>query len=65
MPRVIVSDRDHKSNYWRGLAELASVALNMSTADHRQTDTNAFNFDSRIHTNVSCRLGCSSQSVGI
>ena len=40
MPFKIVSDRDpkFKSNFWTTLAQLLKVKLNISTADHPQTD---------------------------
>lgn len=40
VPSVIVSDRDPKftSNYWKCLAELNLIELNMSTSSHPQTD---------------------------
>ena len=40
VPALIISDRDlrFKSNVWKGLMELLSVKLNLSTADHPQTD---------------------------
>ncbi len=40
VPRMIVSDRDPKftSAYWKDLTDLMGIRLNMSTADHRQTD---------------------------
>ena len=39
-PRTIISDRDPKftSRFWRSMTELKNVRLNMSTADHAQTD---------------------------
>ncbi|CDF35428.1 unnamed protein product [Chondrus crispus] len=40
VPLCIISDRDPKFNskYWKSLAELTNVSLNMSTRDHPQTD---------------------------
>ena len=40
VPVTITSDRDPKftSNVWRCLAQMSNVKLNMSTADHQQTD---------------------------
>lgn len=40
IPAIIISDKDHKfrSNYWRGLTEILSIKLNLSTTDHPQTD---------------------------
>ena len=39
-PTRIISDRDpkFKSNFWRSLNELKNVKLNLSTADHPETD---------------------------
>ena len=39
-PKRIISDRDPKftSRYWRSLAELRNVHLNLSTTDHPETD---------------------------
>ena len=40
VPALIISDRDprFKSKFWKGLMEVLSVKLNLSTADHPQTD---------------------------
>jgi len=40
VPIRLVSDRDPRfiSNYWSGLTEILNIRLNMSTADHPQTD---------------------------
>jgi len=40
LPRVIISDRDPRFTgaFWRRLHELLGTKLNMSTADHPQTD---------------------------
>lgn len=40
VPRKFISDRDPKFNstFWKGLTKLLDIELNMSTADHPQTD---------------------------
>ena len=40
VPTRIISDRDprFKSNFWKGMSELLSVKLNISSTDHPQTD---------------------------